>query len=1140
MKSALAAVKTLVAIFVVVGAAGVSAVTIEEPIAGNAIRATASSTFSPQQDCRHLLDGAGLSGDRHDEDAGARTMWHTVENPAPSGIPAAPAWVRFDFASPRSIAAVRIWNHNQAGLTNRGFRKARVLTSTDGATWTTQAIELNRGTGLSQRFPLVVQTPVISVIIAGDSNYGGNCYGLSAVHFLARREVAEKDLPFPAGMEVKPQPYYGHRKDGKPGRALKLIVTGARLYGDVLVETMGETTRFASLQGESELTVLLPDDAGVTKACAAKIALRRGQRALSQTVTVAPMRHWTVFIYPHSHVDIGYTNTQDNVEFIHKRNLVEGLKLARATAGYPKDARYLWNNEVTWPVERYLHEATAAQRDEMLRAIRAGYIHLAAGYINDNTSVAADEEFEGFFAPAKKLEQATGVKVDTMVQVDVPGMSWGIVPAAQQAGVRYILALNNGSDRVGHSMEISHRPFWWIGPDGKSKVLFLQPGSYAVCAQLKGIHFWPAMMGQTDRSKLFPIVKTGNPRENFIDGYLWPTLARLEGEERYPYDILPVSWAIADNMPIDADLPDAVRSWNEEYAFPHLVIASAHQIMSAYEAKYGDSIPSYRGDFTEYWTDGIGSAAKQMGMNRTAKERLIQADTLWTMLHAGQGAPRAAFDEAWRNVVLGSEHTWCFADPGRQPITNDILRVKFSYFQAAEDGSKTLLAQALSPAAAANDRTIEVFNTLSWPRSGVVVLPASAAQRGDGVVDEQGRAVAAQRLATGELAFLASDVPALGGRAFHLAAAAAAKPAVIAHDTTLGNGLVHVTLDPHSGDITSLTDQAGYEYASRDAACALNSYRYLPGSAAPAAATRRRNVKITTLENGPLVASLLVESQADGGRSLRSEIRVIAGQPQVEIDNVLDKLAIRAKEGTHFGFAFNIPDPVTRADIPWGVMELEKDQLPPANRNWLCFQRWLDISNRERGVTWCSLDVPLFESGDMTANVQGPATNSPVWLRRLQSSATIYSWATNNHWYTNFPLSQEGKLRFRYRILPHKGAYDAAAANRFGMEQAQPLVAAVVKEPLQVTPPVAVDNPRVFVSVLRTSADGTAVTLRLRSLSDHREAVTLAWPAGVPKSLLRCAAEETTPLPPPAAISLGPYSVITLRAAHSANGAQPR
>lgn len=126
-------------------------------------------------------------------------------------------------------------------------------------------------------------------------------------------------------------------------------------------------------------------------------------------------------------------------------------------------------------------------------------------------------------------------------------------------------------------------------------------------------------------------------------------------------------------------------------------------------------------------------------------------------------------------------------------------------------------------------------------------------------------------------------------------------------------------------------------------------------------------------------------------------------------------------------------------------MQLEKDQLPGANRNWIAFQRWLDISNDKKGVTWCSLDAPVFESGNITANIIGAATNSPQWIKELQPSATIYSWVMNNHWHTNFPLSQQGKVLFRYRIFPHNYGYDASEAAKFGMEQSQPLIAVPVK-----------------------------------------------------------------------------------------------
>lgn len=197
-----------------------------------------------------------------------------------------------------------------------------------------------------------------------------------------------------------------------------------------------------------------------------------------------------------------------------------------------------------------------------------------------------------------------------MVQVDIPGVSWGVVPAANQLGISYCLSLFNGYDRTGLSPEMSFKPFWWVGPDGKSKVLFLQPGAYTPGALAKGKYFWPKLAGQLDRDKLIPVVKTDNPRENFIDSYLADMLPKLEKDKDYPYDVFPMTWCMADNTPIDVDLPDAVKSWNEEYAFPHVKICTATEMMQAFE-KYADQLPTLQGDYTEYWTDGLGSSAEK-------------------------------------------------------------------------------------------------------------------------------------------------------------------------------------------------------------------------------------------------------------------------------------------------------------------------------------------------------------------------------------------------------------------------------------------------------------------------------------------------------------------------------------------------
>jgi alpha-mannosidase len=40
------------------------------------------------------------------------------------------------------------------------------------------------------------------------------------------------------------------------------------------------------------------------------------------------------------------------------------------------------------------------------------------------------------------------------------------------------------------------------------------------------------------------------------------------------------------------------------------------------------------------------------------------------------------------------------------------------------------------------------------------------------------------------------------------------------------------------------------------------------------------------------------------------------------------------------------------------------------------------------------------------------------WSRFANSSPTVYSWAMNNSWTTNYKASQSGKVQFRYSVIP--------------------------------------------------------------------------------------------------------------------------
>ena len=939
-------------------------------------------------------------------------------------------------------------------------------------------------------------------------------------------------------LECNPQSVYRYRHDGKPGREILLYIRGNDIKGQVSVQVSAgkkkETTTYSITESDStQLSLLLPEGTGTVSAEKVSITLQKDNVKLKQEFTVEPMRYWNIYLYNHSHVDIGYTNTHKNIETLHKNNIIEGIKLAEETKHFPRGSQFVWNPEITWPIER-LWLSNPEMQEKMIKAISQNQLCVDASYLNLNTSTCSDEELFHIFDFSRQLQKLSGQPADVFQQFDIPGISWGLVTVMAQEGVKYIISWPN-SDRAGNANDgINGFPFWWIGPDGTSRVLFFQPGKYANSGSMtKGGDTGRPWFGQRDPRKVPLVIKTGHADVDFTK-----TLENLE-KNKYPYDFCVLSWSLWDNNPLDADVPYAVKEWNEKYAYPKIIISGGHEIMSMIETRYGDQLPVVRGDYTEYWTDGLGTAAKFTAMNRNAKEKLLQAETLWSMLFKGKASPREEFDETWRYIALGSEHTWCFENPSEPFFQDAIWKVKQSYFHEAETRSSALFDEALAPVTDKSNGAlgppqgpsnggVAVFNTHSWPHTGSVILSENESRVGDKVVDSNGNDVPSQRLSTGELVFLASDVPPMGSAHYRVVSGKSSfETGCSINGTTLDNGVIKVTIDPKSGNIVSLNRQGSdYNYIDSKVDKGANSFSWLPANIdAPEADSV---ISVLVIEKGALVVELRIDSKAKGCRSVSRSVRLTYGQPWVEISNIVDKLPLIEKDGIHFGFGFNIPDSRTRVDIPWGIMEIEKDQWKQANRNWLAMQRWLDVSNNTHGVTWCSLDAPLFEYGGRYANISLSWGDKGNWLKYLNTSSTIYSWVMNNHWHTNFPLTQEGPVTFRYRILPHDG-YSAVTANRFGLEQSQPLVHVTADKNPKIESLIETDNSNVYITILKSTDKDNDLIVRLRSLSDKDETVNLLYHHTYPKKASICRLEDEPGEIVNGSIPMKPYGQVTLK-----------
>jgi len=925
-------------------------------------------------------------------------------------------------------------------------------------------------------------------------------------------------LKTPAGVETGPldmvnkllgvdtQPFLV-RRDGKLYQPVlaSVLHIGETVEASVAVDG-AEPARHSLISGFKVVEGLVP---AVDKPTSVDVDVKvAGESIGRQSVTINPVRKWEVHLLHHSHVDIGYTHVQTEVIQKHFEYFEQVIDLARKSADYPAGSQFKWNVEVLWAVDSYLKQAPEEKRQEFIEAVKKGWIALDALYGNELTALCRPEELVRLVGCAQKLGKLCGVTIDSAMITDVPGYTWGIVPVLAQSGVKYFAVGPNRGHRIGYTLSAwGDKPFYWQSPSGKESILCWVAG--------EGYSLFHS--GRLDGGRLFEYLK------------------RLEQTD-YPYDMVHVRYSIGgDNGPPDPGLSDFVKNWNERYAYPKLIVSTASEMCRDFEQRYGDKIPKVRGDFTPYWEDGAGSSALETALNRAAAERLVQAEALWAMLGTPD-YPADRFYEAWRNVILYDEHTWgahCSISQPDSDFTKAQWEIKQAFALDADSQSQKLLTDALAKHRSSAEKVaaIDVINTCSWSRTDLVVLPESLDLVGDMVKDSGGKWVHSQRLSTGELAFVAKDIPPMGSKRFSFDFYPAGTPLVpdAAHikDWELSNPFLTVTIDTQTGAIASLKCVGmPSEFVNVNAGLGLNDYFYVAGRN-PANPQRNGPVIVMAKEYGPVVASLLITSDAPGCHKLAREVRLIAGLDRVDIVNTIDKQKIYSQEAVHLAFAFNIPEGVTRMEVPWGVVRPELDQLVGACKNYFTVQRWVDVSNDMFGVTLATVDAPLIEVGAITNDPWGGVG----WIEKLDPSTTLYSYVMNNYWETNYKAGQEGPTVFRYSLYPH-WKFNAASTSKFGIERSQPLIVV----PVDKTSPVhragfSVEPADVIVTAFKPSEDGKARIIRLYNAGTQTQNAKMTWAELAPDAvwLSNLAEEQVSKLSGP--IEMAPYEFVTLRVA---------
>jgi hypothetical protein len=871
------------------------------------------------------------------------------------------------------------------------------------------------------------------------------------------------------------------------------------------------------------------------------------------TFDVPPQRKWTIHLVHHSHYDIGYTDPQSEVLASQLAYIDAALELATLTDEWPEEAQFRWNIEVNWPLQEWLRTRPGHARDMLIQRIQEGRIEVHALPFSMHTEAYSFDELARQLSFTAVLRHTYGIDVVSAMQTDVPGATIGLATLLTDARIKYFSVAHNYAGRsVPHlrdGQELT-RPFYWQAPDGERLLVWYTDTLYGV-AYMEGMTLGFGS-GYDDVMSSLPEYLNALAQSPYPYGHQGDWLSGgLSGvnltKEPYPYDILHlrIQGAFADNASPSLVPAQIVREWNQQWEFPRLRMSLDRDFFIAVEEEIGDQLATYEGDWTDWWADGIGSAAVPLGRNRQSQNDIRTAQTLHALADLVTDEPKPQLlidvDRAYEEMALFDEHTWGAANPWEQGSFGMASGEyqwtrKASFAYSAEERVRTLLdagKQRIAPLGAregdtrADLATLFVFNPSSFMRTDLVrvFLPErSLNANGFGLIDLstgesipfmlEPQANAYYRPRGQYIRFLARDIPSFGYARFGLKSNGHSTLRSSSGVSRASNNIIGIEnqqfsleLDLSTATISSLLERrTGDDLIPRDAPYGFNGYIYDRYTSAPGfnhlssrigtagpwllgSRDTGRYGLVVSNDSNDVWEQIIVRYSGEGADWLETTLTLPHDVPRLHIRNRLHKPTTMQKESVYFAFPFAVEDPEISFEITGGVVNGNSRHVPGSAHYFRAIRQWATItSSGSTPIAWATREAPLVQVG----NIHLPYAPFPGTIADYKSHhASIYSWALNNIWDTNFPPQQGGEMTFHYTVATGSDTDAAMLGPDTGASTATPFIG--VTTPLGASSTaefpdragfVRADHPDIEVTHLGSSRSGGDFTVFLVSHAD--------------------------------------------------------
>lgn len=766
---------------------------------------------------------------------------------------------------------------------------------------------------------------------------------------------------------------------------------------------------------------------------------------------------FTLFIIQHAHIDIGYTERQEVITEYQRQFIEQAVDMALSPAQQTRDAntKFKFMCEGFWAVEQYLSKSGSVGKERLVEAIRNGSIELSAFYLH-LTELLDEGHLKDTLKPAVQFAREEGVPLVSAMACDINGFSWGIVDALHEAGIKY-LSTNINTHHGGCPFGKPNVPFYWESPTGK-RILVWNGLTYHK-ANLLGIIPGFNYIGDP-----------GIPGVEVLEGGKHIDIQDLSVAEKtlfslveglkttgYAYEFVPLmgSGLYTDNSPPTAAYCELIRQWNDQYGDQiEIRTVTLSEFFRHLETEVSN-IPVYRGDWNDWWTDGVISTALETTMFRNAQRMKRIAERL---------DPERQFvtEEEWKRVtnelVMYAEHTWGHsASLGKSADfrVQQLLVRKIKYAIEADRLACTALDTVLygkgqGAFTARRPYAFKVINPSIEPKkSSLAYLPldhweSPIFNTPFRVVDAQGRAYDFERVwqsLRGQELCIELEMDPLEEREFMIefldmpneaGTSGSSAPSNVTEQ--FENDFLRVEWDAVRGIHSLLHKPSGASLLQEgEPGLGAPLYQVFKGANRSDAAGfgySDRRIPEGQISHGELkhvkctVSNSMFEIwefayEVPGAHSYAVEFKFFRSLSRFDVSIKMNKENILDPEGMYAAFPFQTDRGIWYLDKAGAAIRPGMDQLPGTCCDYYSVQGGAALVGSSLGVAVSIQDAPMVHVGKLR-----------LWdfSDQIEPVGTLYSWLTNNKWETNFKAACGGFYEFRYTIDVDQEYADASAA----------------------------------------------------------------------------------------------------------------